>query len=63
MKYKRLLITGSVLFVLLLLFYVYIRHAFLHHGLDRALLGQTAEDRYPDWEKWNGMEELCDEIR
>ncbi len=56
MKYKRLLIMGSVLFVLLLLFYVYARHAFLYNGLDRALLGQTAEDRYPDWERWNGKE-------
>lgn len=56
MKYKKLLITGAVLFVLLLLFYVYARHAFLYNGLDRALLGQTAEDRYPDWEKWNGSE-------
>lgn len=56
MKYKRLLIMGSVLFVLLLLFSVSAYYAFLHHGLDRALLGQTAEDRYPDWEKWNGRE-------
>ena len=33
MKYKRLLIMGSALFVLLLLFYVYARHAFLYNGL------------------------------
>lgn len=58
MKYKKLLITGSVLLTLLLLFYVYVRHAFLYNGLDRALPGLTTEDKYPDWEKWNGSEEL-----
>lgn len=58
MKYKKLLITSSVLLILLLLFYVYVCHAFLYNGLDRALPGLTAEDKYPDWEKWNGSEEV-----
>lgn len=58
MKNKKPWIVAAVILILFLSLGIYARYLFLYDGLDHALVGQTAEDRYPDWEKWNDSESV-----
>ena len=54
MKHKGIWIMVVLLVIVLSVFGFSTYYSFNHNGLDRALVGQVEEDRYPDWEKWDG---------
>lgn len=56
MKYKGILITIVSFLILLSVFGLYATYSFNHNSLNRALVGQVEEDKYPDWDNWNGSE-------
>lgn len=53
MKHKGIWITAIIILVLLAAFGLYTYNSFRHKGIDRPLVGQVEEDRYPDWDNWN----------
>lgn len=56
MKYKGIWI-ALVLFVILLSgFGFHAVYSFNHNGLNQALVGMVEEDKYPEWDNWNGCE-------